>query len=158
MPLIEIHLLTGRTDEQKKALLSAVTSAVHESIGAPLETIRVWVQEFPPTGYMAAGILAADGYASLGWNVYAADEIQEGRFPRPGRPGDGDEIPFPDFDVDSLQGRNTNLPELIFLLDRSHRDNRHGNLPLTEDLVPARKAARTWSSYRTAVQKAINVE
>ncbi len=60
MPLIEIHLLEGRTDDQKKALLSAVTRAVHESIGAPLETIRVWIEEFPPTEYMAAGILAAD--------------------------------------------------------------------------------------------------
>ncbi len=60
MPLIAIHLLEGRTDEQKKALLSAVTAAVHGSIGAPLETIRVWVQEFSPKEYMAAGVLAAD--------------------------------------------------------------------------------------------------
>jgi 4-oxalocrotonate tautomerase len=60
MPLIEIHLLEGRTDEQKRALLTAVTTAVHESIGAPLETIRIWVQEFSPKEYMAAGVLAAD--------------------------------------------------------------------------------------------------
>jgi 4-oxalocrotonate tautomerase len=60
MPLIEIHLLEGRTDEQKKALLAAVTTAVHESIGAPLEAIRVWVQEISPKEYMAAGVLAAD--------------------------------------------------------------------------------------------------
>jgi 4-oxalocrotonate tautomerase len=60
MPLIEIHLLEGRTDEQKKALLGAVTDAVHDSIGAPLETIRVWVQEFSPKEYMAAGVLAAE--------------------------------------------------------------------------------------------------
>ena len=60
MPLVEIHLLEGRTDEQKKALLAAVTAAVHGSIGAPLETIRVWVQEFSPKEYMAAGVLAAD--------------------------------------------------------------------------------------------------
>jgi 4-oxalocrotonate tautomerase len=60
MPLIEIHLLEGRTDEQKKLLLSEVTRVVHESIGAPLESIRVWVQEFSPREYMAAGVLAAD--------------------------------------------------------------------------------------------------
>ncbi len=60
MPLVEIHLLEGRTDEQKKALLSAVTEAVHASIGAPLETIRVWVQEFSPREYMAAGVWYAD--------------------------------------------------------------------------------------------------
>jgi len=60
MPLIEIHMLEGRTDEQKKALLTAVTRAVQESIGAPVESIRVWVQEFSPKEYMAAGVLAAD--------------------------------------------------------------------------------------------------
>jgi 4-oxalocrotonate tautomerase len=60
MPLIEIHLLEGRTDDQKKALLTAVTAAVHESIDAPLESIRVWVQEFSPREYMIAGILAAE--------------------------------------------------------------------------------------------------
>jgi 4-oxalocrotonate tautomerase len=60
MPLVEIHLLEGRTDEQKKALLAAVTTAVHDSIGAPLESIRVWVQEFSPKEYMIAGVLAAD--------------------------------------------------------------------------------------------------
>jgi 4-oxalocrotonate tautomerase len=60
MPLIEIHLLEGRTDEQKRALLTAVTKAVQESIGAPLPSIRVWVQEMSPKAYMAAGELTSD--------------------------------------------------------------------------------------------------
>jgi len=61
MPLIEIHLLEGRTKGQKKALLEALTRAVQESINAPLETIRVWIQEFPPDEYMVAGALASEG-------------------------------------------------------------------------------------------------
>jgi 4-oxalocrotonate tautomerase len=60
MPLIEVHLLEGRTDEQKKALLTAITKAVNESIGAPLETIRVWIEEFSPKEYMAAGAWYGD--------------------------------------------------------------------------------------------------
>jgi 4-oxalocrotonate tautomerase len=64
MPLIEIHLLEGRTDKQKRALLDAVTEAVRDSIGAPLSTIRVWIQEFSqefsPKEYMVAGELYAD--------------------------------------------------------------------------------------------------
>ena len=60
MPLIEIHLLEGRTDKQKRALLDAVTEAVRDSIGAPLSTIRVWIQEFSPQEYMVAGELYAD--------------------------------------------------------------------------------------------------
>lgn len=60
MPLIEVHLLEGRTDEQKKALLEAITNAVHESIGAPLPTIRVWIQEMSKKEYMVAGTLAVE--------------------------------------------------------------------------------------------------
>lgn len=60
MPLVEIHLLEGRTAEQKKKLLASVTEAVHESIGASLQSIRVWIHEFPDDNYMAAGQFAAD--------------------------------------------------------------------------------------------------
>ena len=60
MPLVEIHLLEGRTAEQKKNLLASVTEAVHESLGAPLPSIRVWIHEFGDENYMAAGELAAD--------------------------------------------------------------------------------------------------
>jgi 4-oxalocrotonate tautomerase len=60
MPLVQIHLLEGRTRAQKKALLEAVTEAVHRSIGAPLPTIRVWLSEFPAEEYMVGGELASE--------------------------------------------------------------------------------------------------
>ena len=60
MPLIQISMLEGRTPEQKKALLAAVTEAVHTSIGAALPSIRVWVQEFGPQDYMAEGVWQPD--------------------------------------------------------------------------------------------------
>lgn len=62
MPLIEIHVLEGRTKQQKKALLEAVTKAVQDSIGARLENIRVWIQEIPPDEFMTAGELASEKY------------------------------------------------------------------------------------------------
>lgn len=46
MPFIEINMLTGRTDEQKRQLLGGVTDAVEAALGAPRETIRVWINEF----------------------------------------------------------------------------------------------------------------
>jgi len=58
MPLIEIHMLEGRTDEQKENLLGAITRAVHDSIGAPVPSIRVWIHEFSPREYMSGGELA----------------------------------------------------------------------------------------------------
>ncbi len=60
MPLVQIDLLEGRTPEQKKALLAAVTDAVHTSIGAPLPSIRVWLREFSPEDYMAEGVWQPD--------------------------------------------------------------------------------------------------
>jgi len=60
MPIVEIHMLEGRTDEQKKALLDGVTEAVRSSLGVPLTSIRVWIREFSPKDYMVAGELYAD--------------------------------------------------------------------------------------------------
>lgn len=64
MPLIQVNMAGGRTDEQKRALLEAITDAVRRSIDAPLESIRVWISEFQPTEYMAAGTLLADRRSS----------------------------------------------------------------------------------------------
>ena len=66
MPLIEIHLLEGRSAEQKKKLLASVTQAVAESIDAPLQSIRVWINEFSGDDYMAAGHLASERKKSSG--------------------------------------------------------------------------------------------
>jgi 4-oxalocrotonate tautomerase len=60
MPLINVHLAAGRTDEQKKALMAALTQAAQDSIGAPLASIRVWITEMQPTEFMAGGELMAD--------------------------------------------------------------------------------------------------
>jgi 4-oxalocrotonate tautomerase len=60
MPLIQVNLLAGRTHEQKQALLGAITEAVQSSIGAPPESIRVWINEFQPTEYMVGGVLHSD--------------------------------------------------------------------------------------------------
>ena len=60
MPLVEVHLLEGRTPEQKRKILEAVTRAIQESTGAPLEGIRVWIHEMKLTEFMAAGVTAAE--------------------------------------------------------------------------------------------------
>ena len=60
MPLIEIHLLEGRTAEEKKKLLASVTDAVAGALGAPLASIRVWIQEFSQDDYMVAGHMASE--------------------------------------------------------------------------------------------------
>jgi 4-oxalocrotonate tautomerase len=60
VPLIQVHLADGRTPEQKRALLDGITRTVHETLGAPLASIRVWIDEFSADDYMAAGELLSD--------------------------------------------------------------------------------------------------
>lgn len=60
MPFAQIYMLEGRTDEQKKAVIEKVTLALHEAVGAPKETIRVWIHEMPKTNWGIAGVTAKD--------------------------------------------------------------------------------------------------
>jgi len=65
MPLVNVHMATGRTPEQKAALLGAITDAMEQHIGAPRESVRVWISEFSPSDYMAGGELLIDKQARL---------------------------------------------------------------------------------------------
>ncbi|MBR5429830.1 MAG: 2-hydroxymuconate tautomerase family protein [Firmicutes bacterium] len=47
MPIVQIHLLEGRSDEKKEALIANVTQTIHETIDAPLDSIRVILEEMP---------------------------------------------------------------------------------------------------------------
>ena len=47
MPIININMMAGRSDEQKEALIKAVAEAVMTSIGAPEQNIRVLITEYP---------------------------------------------------------------------------------------------------------------
>ena len=66
MPLIHVSMASGRTTSQKRALLHAVTQAVHESIDAPIASIRVWITEFEADDFIAAGEILADRNARSG--------------------------------------------------------------------------------------------
>jgi 4-oxalocrotonate tautomerase len=65
MPLVHVQMANGRTPEQKRALMTAMTDAVVEHLGAPRESVRVWITEFPDTDFMAAGEVLADRRARL---------------------------------------------------------------------------------------------
>ncbi len=65
MPLIQIHLAEGRTKEQKKELMTGITDLTEKVIGAPRDSIRVWINEFPDTDYMAGGELLKEKRARL---------------------------------------------------------------------------------------------
>ncbi len=49
MPLIQVSIAQGRRPEQIRAMIAGVTSAVADSLDAPVESIRVIVNEIPLT-------------------------------------------------------------------------------------------------------------
>ncbi len=60
MPLVQVHMAAGRTEENKRLLLQRITQVVHETVGAPVDSIRVWISEFAPTDFIAGGEILAD--------------------------------------------------------------------------------------------------
>lgn len=60
MPLIEVTLVQGRTPEQLRALISALTRAAVEAIDAPMANVRVVVREVPATHWAAGDVTVAE--------------------------------------------------------------------------------------------------
>ena len=65
MPLVNVTMARGRSAEQKSAMLHAIADAIHESIGAPRDSIRVWVNEVENTDFLAGTEILADKQARL---------------------------------------------------------------------------------------------
>ncbi len=65
MPLVNVHMASGRSPEQKKALMTAITDAVVDTLGAPRDSVRVWITEMSNLDFMAGGELLADKQARL---------------------------------------------------------------------------------------------
>jgi len=55
MPIANLSILEGRNEEQIAALIEAVTEAIHQSLSAPRESIRVLVSEVPRTHWGIGG-------------------------------------------------------------------------------------------------------
>ena len=65
MPLVNVTMARGRSPEQKGAMLQAIADAIHESIGAPRDSIRVWVNEVENTDFLAGTEILAEKQARL---------------------------------------------------------------------------------------------
>lgn len=60
MPLIEVTVGCGRTPEQLRGLITALTAAAIEVLAAPLETVRVVIREVPATHWAAGDVTLAE--------------------------------------------------------------------------------------------------
>jgi 4-oxalocrotonate tautomerase len=55
MPIARIQILEGRAAEQIETMIGEVTEAIARSLGAPVENVRVLVEEVPKTHWGIGG-------------------------------------------------------------------------------------------------------
>lgn len=55
MPVAQINILEGRSDEQKEMLIREVTDAMSRSLGAPPENVRIIITEMPKQHFGIGG-------------------------------------------------------------------------------------------------------
>ena len=56
MPIIEMHLLEGRSLEMKRKAIAAITDAVIESLEVRREQVRILITEHGPENFAVGGI------------------------------------------------------------------------------------------------------
>ena len=60
MPIVNVKLLEGRTDDQLKDLVNEVTNAVEKTTGANKEAIHVIIEEMKKSHYAVGGVRKSD--------------------------------------------------------------------------------------------------
>ena len=60
MPIINVKMLEGRTEEQKSKLVKALTDAIVETCQAPREGTTVVIEEYPRRHWASGGKLMSE--------------------------------------------------------------------------------------------------
>ncbi len=55
MPIAQLYIIEGRTDEQKETLIREVSEAMARSLDAPMDRIRVMITEMPKQHFGIGG-------------------------------------------------------------------------------------------------------
>ncbi|MFN3133982.1 MAG: tautomerase family protein [Candidatus Kryptonium sp.] len=68
MPVLIIHMLSGRSSEMKRKLIKKVTDAVVESLNVKPESVRVIINEVDRENFAVAGLPIEEYRAKNGLN------------------------------------------------------------------------------------------
>jgi 4-oxalocrotonate tautomerase len=60
MPIIRVDMFEGRTPEQKRAFVSALTQACVTALGSPPESVQVLLFDVAKSDWATAGTLASE--------------------------------------------------------------------------------------------------
>ncbi|MBS97490.1 MAG: 2-hydroxymuconate tautomerase [Oceanospirillaceae bacterium] len=55
MPVAQLHIMEGRSDEMKERLIDEVSEAIARSLEAPKESVRVIITEMPKQHFGIGG-------------------------------------------------------------------------------------------------------
>ncbi|WP_267896563.1 2-hydroxymuconate tautomerase [Burkholderia sp. BE12] len=55
VPVAHLYILEGRDDDKKERLIAEVTEAIHRSLDAPIESVRVIITEMPKAHFGIGG-------------------------------------------------------------------------------------------------------
>ncbi|WP_174939662.1 2-hydroxymuconate tautomerase [Burkholderia lata] len=55
VPVAHLYILEGRDDDKKERLIAEVTQAIHRSLDAPVESVRVIITEMPKAHFGIGG-------------------------------------------------------------------------------------------------------
>ncbi|MCY1224140.1 2-hydroxymuconate tautomerase [compost metagenome] len=55
MPIAHLYILEGRDDDKKERLIAEVTEAIHRTLDAPVESVRVIITEMPKAHFGIGG-------------------------------------------------------------------------------------------------------
>ncbi len=60
MPIVQVHMIEGRTVEQKRKLVTEMTRVMVDTLGVKPEDVRIILQEMAKHDYSVAGTLFID--------------------------------------------------------------------------------------------------
>jgi len=60
MPFIHVNMFEGRTVDQKRKMVAAMTEAVTKSLEIKPEAVHIIIHEMPKQNFSTAGILASE--------------------------------------------------------------------------------------------------
>jgi 4-oxalocrotonate tautomerase len=60
VPIIQVHMLEGRTQELKKKLVANMTEAVVKSLNVKPEDVRIILMDMAKSNYSIAGVMKSE--------------------------------------------------------------------------------------------------
>ena len=64
MPFVTVHMWSGRSQEMKARIIKAITEALNQAAGIPIEATQVVLLEVPQETWGIAGVCASERQAS----------------------------------------------------------------------------------------------